>query len=71
LIACSVRDFDPAAKTLKVDGKTGPRAIILQPEAVTFFKLVSKGRAAGEPQQPIRLIGTESRQVPLKDTQLQ
>jgi integrase len=49
LIACSVRDFDPIAKILKVDGKTGPRAIILQPEAVAFFKLVSKNRAADEP----------------------
>ncbi|TPV98959.1 MAG: Tyrosine recombinase XerC [Beijerinckiaceae bacterium] len=49
LIACSVRDFDPVAKTLKVDGKTGPRAIILQPEAVTFFNLISKDRAADEP----------------------
>jgi integrase len=48
LIACSIRDFDPVAKTLKVDGKTGPRAIILQPEAVTFFQLVSKDRAADE-----------------------
>lgn len=49
LIACSVRDFDPVAKTLKVDGKTGPRAIILQTEAVTFFRLISKDRAADEP----------------------
>ena len=49
LIACSVRDFDPVAKTLKVDGKTGPRAIIFQPEVVTFFKLISKHRAADEP----------------------
>jgi integrase len=49
LIACSVRDFDPVAKILKVDGKTGPRAIILQPEAVTFFSLVGKDRAADEP----------------------
>ena len=49
LIACSVRDFDPVATTLKVDGKTGPRAIILQPEVVTFFKLISKDRAADEP----------------------
>jgi integrase len=49
LIACSVRDFDPIAKTLRVDGKTGPRVIVLQPKAVTFFKLISKGRVAGEP----------------------
>src|SRR5271169_832153 len=38
LIGCSVRDFDDVAKTLSVDGKTGPRTIILQPEAVSFFK---------------------------------
>jgi integrase len=49
LIACSVRDFDLVAKTLKVNGKTGPRAIILQAEAVAFFKLISKDCAADEP----------------------
>jgi hypothetical protein len=38
LIACSVRDFDSLSKTLSVDGKTGPRTIILQPEAVEFFE---------------------------------
>jgi integrase len=49
LIGCSVRDFDPVGKTHRVDGKTGPRTIILQPEAVRFFDLVSKDRAADEP----------------------
>jgi integrase len=49
LIACSVRDFDPIAKALRVDGKTGPRVIVLQPEAVTFLKRISKGRVADEP----------------------
>jgi integrase len=48
-IACLVRDFNLIDRTLKVDGKTGPRIIILQPEAVTFFKLIGKDRAADEP----------------------
>ncbi len=30
LIACSIRDFDEAARTLSVDGKTGPRTIVLR-----------------------------------------
>ena len=47
LIACSVRDFDPVSKTLSVDGKTGPRTVILQPEAVDFFKGISVNRIAG------------------------
>ena len=38
LIACSVRDFDEMARTLSVDGKTGFRTIILQPEVVRFFQ---------------------------------
>ena len=49
LIACSVRDFDETARTLSVDGKTGPRTIILQPEAVRFFKTVCGERGADEP----------------------
>src|SRR6516164_6207182 len=49
MIACSVRDFDENARTLSVDGKTGPRTIILQPEAVSFFKTVSAKRGADEP----------------------
>jgi integrase len=49
LIGCSVRDFDPLGKMLRVDGKTGPRNIILQPEAVRFFALISKDRAEDEP----------------------
>ena len=49
LIACSVRDFDEAARTLSVDGKTGPRTIILQPEAVSFFQSVCGDRAGDEP----------------------
>jgi integrase len=48
LIACSVRDFDEAARTLSVDRKTGPRTIILQPEAVSFFKIVCGERGADE-----------------------
>ncbi len=49
LIACSVRDFDEIAKTLSVDGKTGPRTVILQPEAVRFFKSVCGEQSADEP----------------------
>jgi integrase len=49
LTACSVRDFDESARTLSVDGKTGPRTIILQPEAVSFFQTVSGKRGADEP----------------------
>jgi len=49
LIACSVRDFDEVARTLGVDGKTGPRTIILQPEAVRFFQTICGGRSGDEP----------------------
>jgi integrase len=49
LIDSSVRDFDEAARTLSVDGKTGPRTIILQSEAVSFFKTACSGRGADEP----------------------
>ena len=49
LIACSVRDFDPASKTLSVDGKTGARTIILQAEAVEFFNGIVVGRTGSEP----------------------
>jgi integrase len=48
LIGCSVRDFDEAARTLSVDGKTGPRTVILQPEAVVFFQSVRGERAAAD-----------------------
>jgi integrase len=49
LIASSVRDFDEAARTLSVDGKTGPRTIILQSEAVTFFQTICGDRPSDEP----------------------
>ena len=49
LIACSVRDFDGFAKTLKVDGKTGRRVVILQTEAVAFFETVARDRRGDEP----------------------
>jgi integrase len=49
LIACSVRDFDPVSKTLSVNGKTGPRTVILQVEAVEFFKGLDANRVAGAP----------------------
>jgi integrase len=49
LIACSVRDFDSVSKTLSVDGKTGPRTIILQPEAVEFFNSIAVNGIADAP----------------------
>jgi integrase len=49
LIACAVRDFDAVARTLGVDGKTGPRTVILQPEAVAFFQRISQDRGPDEP----------------------
>ena len=49
LTDCSVRDFDPMARTLKVDGKTGQRSIILQPEAVTFFNQIAKDQPPEAP----------------------
>jgi integrase len=49
LIACSVRDFDAVARTLGVDGKTGPRTVILQKEAVTFFGRISRDRGPDDP----------------------
>jgi integrase len=49
LIASSIRDFDEVARTLSVDGKTGPRTIILQAEAVSFFQSVCGGRSGDEP----------------------
>ena len=49
LTACSVRDFDPVERTLRVDGKTGQRAIILQPEAVAFFNKIAMDHPSGAP----------------------
>jgi integrase len=49
LIASSIRDFDEVAKTLSVDGKTGPRTIILQPEAVRFFQSICGERSGDDP----------------------
>ena len=49
LIGSSIRDFDEVARTLSVDGKTGPRTIILQPEAVSFLQSVCGARGADEP----------------------
>lgn len=49
LCACEVRHFDLARETLNVPrGKTGPRTVILQPEAVAFFKQVAGTRGNGE-----------------------
>lgn len=50
LCACEVRHFDLARETLYVPrGKTGPRTVILQPEAVAFFARVAGTRGKGEP----------------------
>jgi integrase len=57
LTACSVRDFDPVAKTLSVDGKTGPRTVILQPEAAEFFNGISVNRIAGAPYCSVMMAG--------------
>ena len=49
LCACQARQFDPVAETLYVPrGKTGPRTVILQPEAVTFFADVVGTRSKEE-----------------------
>jgi integrase len=53
LAACDVRHFDHAGETLQVPrGKTGPRTVILQPEAVTFFARVAGSRGKSEPLLP-------------------
>lgn len=50
LCACEVRHFDLARETLHVPrGKTGPRTVILQPEAVTFFARIVGKRGKSEP----------------------
>lgn len=50
LCACEVRHFDLARETLYVPrGKTGPRTVILQPEAVAFFTRVAGTRGKNEP----------------------
>ena len=50
LCACEVRHFDAVAETLYVPrGKTGPRTVILQPEAVAFFTRVAAQRGRAEP----------------------
>lgn len=57
LAACEVRHFDTVRATLYVPrGKTGPRTVILQPEAVTFFTRVAGTRGKEEPLLP-RLDG--------------
>jgi integrase len=53
LAACEVRHFDPVSATLRIPGgKTGSRAIILQPEAVTFLVRVVGNRDGGHPLLP-------------------
>jgi integrase len=44
LNGAKIFDFDVAAKTLRVSGKTGSRNIILQSSAVDFFKKIMKDR---------------------------
>jgi integrase len=44
LNGAKIFDFDVAAKTLRVSGKTGSRDIILQSSAVDFFKRITKDR---------------------------
>ncbi|MBV9753107.1 MAG: tyrosine-type recombinase/integrase [Hyphomicrobiales bacterium] len=48
LIRCNVADYDSGARALTVDGKTGARTILLQPEAVSFFDRLVAERAADE-----------------------
>lgn len=53
LAACQVGHFDAVSETLWVPrGKTGPRTVILQPEAVTFFARVTTGREQEKPLLP-------------------
>ena len=53
LAACRVRDFNASQETLWVPrGKTGPRTVILQPEAVTFFRRTVGQRGKDEPLLP-------------------
>lgn len=50
LCACEVRHFDRTREALHVPrGKTGPRTVILQPEAVAFFTRAAGERGKGEP----------------------
>jgi len=53
LAACQVRHFDRSAQALRIpSGKTGSRAVILQPEAVAFLTRVAEGRDSGSPLLP-------------------
>ncbi len=45
LAACRIHHFDAGNASLHVpSGKTGPRTVILQPEAIDFFARVAEGR---------------------------
>ena len=58
LAACQVRHFDENAETLFIpSGKTGPRTVILQPEAAAFFVRLAGARAKEQPLVP-RFDGT-------------
>lgn len=53
LAACEVRHFEAGDAVLRVPrGKTGPRTVILQPEAVSFFIKVVASRGRQEPLLP-------------------
>lgn len=45
LAGCRVRDFSASLGQLHVDGKTGPRDVLLRPKAVSFFIGLTAGRS--------------------------
>lgn len=49
LAGCNVGDFDAVARTVRVNGKTGTRSVVLQPEAVAFLSKMSDGRPKSAP----------------------
>jgi integrase len=50
LTACDVRHFDPRSGVLAIpSGKTGARPVTLLPDAVEFFKRLTKGRDRNAP----------------------
>jgi integrase len=49
LCALKVKDFNADAATLRVDGKTGARHLVLTEEAAAFFDSICAARGADEP----------------------
>ncbi len=49
LAACQVRHFDPSGSLHVPSGKTGPRTVILQPDAMRFFSTLVAGRSGEAP----------------------